>query len=293
MKEEVLKKLGLKERGAYNILNNEELCKRIINETPIWLDAFALKHGISKFTLLSLVRKKVIASFSNIVNKGSKIFIFEDEALEQFKLNYCPNNLYRNARYIIELYLLRAKDSLTAREHEIMYDSLINNVSDESLAKKYDLTYSRIQQLHEKTYSRLRLAHRISVDYEKLKSEYDILRFDVELLKQKKKSLNQYLSKKEDKVVEKNFEHLDLELLNKSILDFDFDFSVRVKNCLKAHDIETIKDIVVLNRRDFAKMRNLGRKSIDDIDDVLMKYGLQFGMDIPKYLFDTLKETEK
>ncbi len=66
----------------------------------------------------------------------------------------------------------------------------------------------------------------------------------------------------------------------------DMDLSVRALNCLKAADVDTLGDLVTYNRNDLLKFRNLGKKSLTELDDLLDNMGLNFGMDITKYKLD-------
>ncbi len=66
----------------------------------------------------------------------------------------------------------------------------------------------------------------------------------------------------------------------------DKDLSVRALNCLKAADVETIGDLVKLNRNDLLKFRNFGKKSLTELDALLASLDLKFGMDVSIYKLD-------
>lgn len=66
----------------------------------------------------------------------------------------------------------------------------------------------------------------------------------------------------------------------------DLDLSVRALNCLKAADVETLGQLVTYNKNDLLKFRNFGKKSLTELEDLLEKEGLSFGMDITKYKLD-------
>ena len=63
----------------------------------------------------------------------------------------------------------------------------------------------------------------------------------------------------------------------------DMDLSVRALNCLKAADIETFADLVSHQRSELMKFRNFGKKSLTEIDMLIERLKLSFGMDISKY----------
>jgi DNA-directed RNA polymerase subunit alpha (EC 2.7.7.6) len=55
--------------------------------------------------------------------------------------------------------------------------------------------------------------------------------------------------------------------------------SVRAFNCLKAADIDTFADLVSYSRPELMKFRNFGRKSLNEIDLLVERMKLSFGMD--------------
>ncbi len=77
-------------------------------------------------------------------------------------------------------------------------------------------------------------------------------------------------------------EHLRMrQLLNQRLLDMDL--SVRALNCLKAAEVDTLGQLVKYHRSDLLKFRNFGKKSLTELDELLERNGLAFGMDISRY----------
>ena len=66
----------------------------------------------------------------------------------------------------------------------------------------------------------------------------------------------------------------------------DMDLSVRALNCLKSAEVDTLGELVVFNKNDLLKFRNFGRKSLNELDELLQNLNLSFGMDISKYKLD-------
>ena len=64
----------------------------------------------------------------------------------------------------------------------------------------------------------------------------------------------------------------------------DMDLSVRALNCLKAADVETLGDLVSYNKNDLLKFRNFGKKSLTELEELVISKGLSFGMNVSKYL---------
>lgn len=72
----------------------------------------------------------------------------------------------------------------------------------------------------------------------------------------------------------------------------DMGLSVRAYNCLKAADIDTFADLVSYSRTELMRFRNFGRKSLSEIDALVEKMKLSFGMDVSKYNIDIKKKVE-
>ena len=70
----------------------------------------------------------------------------------------------------------------------------------------------------------------------------------------------------------------------------DMGLSVRAFNCLKAADIDTFADLVSYSRNELMKFRNFGRKSLNEIDLLVEKMKLSFGMDVTKYNIEPKKK---
>ena len=54
----------------------------------------------------------------------------------------------------------------------------------------------------------------------------------------------------------------------------DMDLSVRSYNCLKRANIHTVEDLTRKTEDEMLKVRNLGRKSLDEVIQKLESYGL-------------------
>lgn len=70
----------------------------------------------------------------------------------------------------------------------------------------------------------------------------------------------------------------------------DRGLSVRAYNCLKTADIDTFADLVSYSRNELMKFRNFGKKSLNEIDQLVEKMKLQFGMDVRKYNIEPKKK---
>jgi len=63
----------------------------------------------------------------------------------------------------------------------------------------------------------------------------------------------------------------------------DLELTVRSANCLKAENIHYIGDLIQRNESDLLKAPNLGRKSLNEIKDILSVKGLSLGMSVENW----------
>ena len=70
----------------------------------------------------------------------------------------------------------------------------------------------------------------------------------------------------------------------------ELELSVRSNNCLKNANINTIADLVQRTESEMLRTKNFGRKSLNEIKEIVSKMGLHFNMKIES---DVLKKLEK
>lgn len=63
----------------------------------------------------------------------------------------------------------------------------------------------------------------------------------------------------------------------------ELELSVRSYNCLKNANIKTIMELVTKTDTEMLKTRNFGRKSLNEIKDILETMGLSLGMNVDQY----------
>ena len=96
---------------------------------------------------------------------------------------------------------------------------------------------------------------------------------------------------KHDKLEELPFDPILLKKVN------ELELTVRSYNCLKSANIVYIGDLVIKNESEMLKMPNFGRKSLNEIKEILSRFSLKFGMDIncwpPENIEDLAKKYEE
>lgn len=82
----------------------------------------------------------------------------------------------------------------------------------------------------------------------------------------------------EAKVEESTLKGIPVELLLKPIEELEL--SVRAHNCLIQAGVKRIIDLINMPEDDILKIKNFGRKSLNEVKDALKSFGLHFGMEI-------------
>ncbi|MFT4968687.1 MAG: DNA-directed RNA polymerase subunit alpha [Chitinophagales bacterium] len=187
----------------------------------------------------------------------------------------------------LEITIQRGKGYVAAEEHEFAETSVgfipVDAVFTPIKNVKYNIENTRVEQ---------------RTDYEKLMLDVttDGTIHPEEAVKEAARILIQHLmlisdenitfDTSENKVDDIVDEHvLQMRKLLKTNLE-DLDLSVRAYNCLKAAKINGLEELVKFNTNDLLKFRNFGKKSLVEIEAMLIEKGLSFGMDISKYQLD-------
>ncbi len=63
----------------------------------------------------------------------------------------------------------------------------------------------------------------------------------------------------------------------------ELEFSVRSQNCLQSADIKYIVELVQKGEQEMLKTKNFGRKSLNEIKEILREMGLELGMKLDSY----------
>jgi len=144
---------------------------------------------------------------------------------------------------------------------------------------KYDVFYTRVGQ---------------KTDYEKLVLEIttDGTVNPVEALTSASRLLNEHVmmfanfdSVSEEKKVVREEESEFARIRKMLLMNVDeLKLSVRAQNCLRSANIKTLADLVRHQEVEMLQFRNFGRKSLAELGEILHENGLNFGMDVDKYL---------
>lgn len=162
-------------------------------------------------------------------------------------------------------------ENITDRENEVVMDALLF-VPMHNTAQKLGLTVERVRQIRNRAIRRIiHFSRNMRKSYEAMRRmRYEAAEQAKQLVEEnaRLRAENQRLKgvAGDKKAVEISME-TDVRKL---------DFSVRLANHLKAADINTVADILSRRRRDIARIRNLGRKSLIELDTWMANNGFRY-----------------
>ena len=148
---------------------------------------------------------------------------------------------------------------ITDREIEVLKKLFLEKKSVEQIAEELNLISNRINQIIERTIRRLNVRNHDHY-FRYLSNENTTLIFQIESKGMKPKEVWEIICK--EKGWDDNIEETDL--------------SVRAINCLKLNGITTIGQITTFKVDDFLKLKNMGKKSLDEVSELLRLKGLSF-----------------
>jgi DNA-directed RNA polymerase subunit alpha len=143
------------------------------------------------------------------------------------------------------------------------------------------------------------------IDYDKLTLEVwtdgslkpeDAVAFAAKILKEQ---LSVFINFAEDFEPEKKREQPEAIAFNENLLRpvEELELSVRSANCLKKAEIRYIGELVQKTEQEMLKTKNFGRKSLNEIKEILAEMGLSLGMKVegwpPKELLAPKEEEEE
>ena len=196
-------------------------------------------------------------------------------------------SLEKNSKLNIELVIEKGRGYVPAEENKKSGDSIgviaIDSIFTPVKNVKYEIEDYRVEQ---------------KTDYEKLvfEIETDGTIHPKDALTEAAKTLihhfmlfsDELITLESDEIAQSEAydeESLHMRQLLKTKL-IDMDLSVRALNCLKAAEVDTLGDLVSFNKNDLMKFRNFGRKSLTELEELVILKGLSFGMDLSKYKLD-------
>ena len=93
----------------------------------------------------------------------------------------------------------------------------------------------------------------------------------------------------EEEIIEESEDELEFNAFLLKKVD-ELELSVRSANCLKNDNIVYIGDLILKSENEMLRTPNFGRKSLNEIKEVLSEMNLSLGMDIPNWPPENIDE---
>lgn len=193
-------------------------------------------------------------------------------------------NMDETAQFDIELHINKGRGYVPANENRTPNDVIgiipIDSIYTPIRNVKYTIDQYRVEQRTDYEKLTLEIITDGSIGpKDALKEAAKILIFHFMLFSDEKIIMEEHATDEEGIFDEDNLKMR--QLLNSRLVDMDL--SVRALNCLKAAEVETLAQLVAFHRSELLKFRNFGKKSLTELDELLEKNNLSFGMDLSKY----------
>ena len=255
-------------------------------------DETNINLNLKKVNLKQVVEDTDFEKATIVIPSGQEVFKAGDigKVLNGFEvlnpeLVIC--HLDPSAGFSIELTVNKGRGWVPADENNVPTDDVnvlaIDSIYTPIVNVKYTVENFRVDQKTDYEKLILEISTNGSIHpKEALKEAAKILIYHLMLFSDEKITLE---ATEEDGNEEFDEEVLHMRQLLKTKLS-DMQLSVRALNCLKSAEVETLGELVVFNKTDLLKFRNFGRKSLTELDSLLARLNLSFGMDISKYKLD-------
>lgn len=286
--EELIYKYKQPESGVTRYMvraNKERICVR--NTFATLEEARTFKqYYIDCVAKARLQKKQSMKEF----NKNNDHLEYPETLLVQ--LDITPEsygNYYNEIIPNFETNLEKALENSNLTDREVYclkaYYKEVRNL--ESVSKSLNITRERVNQIIRKAIMKLKHSSKELLIQGKDKFELISLNEKEEIIKEFKEKISYDLIIEWISNHEITEELLDIchSIINtyhnrpkeqEEITIEDLDLSVRSYNCLKRWNIHTLKDLTSRTRDDMMKVRNLGRKSLKEVESKLKEIGLSF-----------------
>jgi len=95
----------------------------------------------------------------------------------------------------------------------------------------------------------------------------------IEYLENKNRQLEQDLAQERKHRMTKEMKARFGDVSPDHISIFDFELSVRLENCLRNNDVNTLGQVLVKTESNFLHMKNFGRRTLNELKEILSEYG--------------------
>jgi DNA-binding CsgD family transcriptional regulator len=185
--------------------------------------------------------------------------------------------------------LYGAMATLSEREADVLRRRYQDKLTLKEVGQIQEVTPERIRQLEAKALQKLRRPSRVNMFLAIPLTEHQTLSAEHQKLNRQYELLARALEIAVERPSEPEITELAKMVNVKSTPLEELDFSVRTYNCLRRAGINTLGEIVSKTSDELAKIRNLGRHSLNEIVMTLEKYGFSLEGHHEQHVNDTTR----
>lgn len=203
-------------------------------------------------------------------------------------LSICVNSGVRTQFFRNVVSMLEVTGVLDCREGDFL-TKLLEGEDFSAIGNKYGLNRERVRQIADKAIRKsndLSAIKKLYAENIDLKQQNNVLKAEIEVLRKRAQVIEAEVSKEELHELEGLRQWFAIRLV-------DCEISVRALNILKSEGIDTIGDLCRLNRLDYLRFRNAGKKTLIELENFLASMNLSFGMDVDSIYLKGIKTTTK
>jgi len=269
----------------------EELLTKFREGGNMNLGEVCKEFNISTSAVMGMIKEKLLPHYCLTYMKGSA-YLFLRSDIEKcttdiniFKVGVV--DFGKRICFYQDLVCSFAENTefFTDRDVEIFTLFYVENKTIEKISDLLQLSRERVRQLINRIGRRLvRIicgwvnTYKTENKYKKL---YDDLQFEYDQISSENEYLNKVLLNFSPQDIKKKV--IDAKVKEKLLTQInDLDLSVRLYNCLRSMEIKTIADIVKYSPNDFLEVRDFGKKSFNELKDLISDMDIEWENEITK-----------
>ena len=267
-----------------NVLVTDEILRhqlREFKESGVWtMSKVCEKYNITKASLLQMVKTKMVSSFRLTDDNESEILFLKSDLEKEMTINLVKTTRKDRLKLAVlgeKILTVIMEVRPISKEHYNLFceyyftDNLI-----EDIALKYGMPVKKAEGIVDSIQEIFLNSFRSMLTRDNKTNKVEAFHLlNKSNLEDKKKIMDSLA------LLQNNINNLfneekkeDVNLKTKIV---DLDISIRLLNCLKAGNIETLADLISYQKHDLLKIRNFGKRSLTEVEDLLISKGLKFG----------------
>ncbi len=246
----------------------------------LMVDRESIEHYFDDFKALADMATKI----ADLKTEYKNIIKDQEALLDEARGNCLTSQRAKEVFRMNQLTLISLSEGyLKDRESGILTE-IIKGVKLEDIGNAFGLTRERVMQIATKAANKLASIE----DLKQIRDENKTLKEENNRLSKENNLLKKYITDQRITIdAYENSDKLHSTIFEKRLIDLNL--TVRTQNGLKSLNCDTLGDVVKLDISMLMKARNLGKKSLTEIDEFIKRLGLHWGMNPEKMSVEELE----